>query len=488
MNNFPQMLHDSPSEKTLLGILLNPTTKIEQYDTIEGYIKQIERFTPFFIDEDNASLWSAMKFVRVTTNNVPSLFSMMKYQKFHPQTTPEYLTENPKAKGTFDLKQYDATSLSVYYAQRFISILAECARRRFIQLYGQQLMNAAVDPSGQQFDFDRINKFKEALTSSYYVSTDKVGQLAESCLIDFSQKEEKPTYWLTYQGRGFCVKGGISAFSGKAKKGKTQFLMLMTSTLVSGEEICGLKANEKPKRIAWIDTEQKTYSIQGNFGRLMRTLGKDENPSTYGIDVYTMRYNTIQERKDVIQWLAAQKNKPDIIVIDGLLDLCFNMNDMAESHLLIQMLMQLTKDDITVLVVLHENEGQDSEKMSGALGSELERKYDDKFSISKKNDTFSVKHTSRNNMSIPKYEFHITHDGYEEGPAVEEENDETDMDIAYQGACEILAKGPLKYSDLASKLAARIGKSVKIARNRMKDLRDSGRISYDEVSKTYRLP
>lgn len=473
MNSYPQMLHDTEAEHTLLSILVNPLTKKEQYDTIEGYIKQVEQFVPFFIEDDCKAVWNIIKYIRVNTNEHPSTFSLIEYQKFHPECSPDYLTDHPTAKGTFNIGSF-STSVDVYFATNYIRILAECARRRFFQKLGADLQNDAVDPGATFTRIDSINRFKTALESNYFVSTDKIEELVTSCLVDFTKPAEKPFFWLSYKGQGFCAKGGISAFSGKAKKGKTQFLMLLLATLVSGKSVCGLTANAKPAKVAWVDTEQKEYSIQGNFQRVMRTLGITGNPSDFGIDVYQMRYRTIQERKDVVQWLANQKEKPDFIVIDGLLDLCFNMNDMAESNLLIQLLMQLTENDITVLVVLHENEGQDSEKMSGALGSNLERKYDDKFSISKKDDTFTVKHTARNAMSIPKFEFHIANNAYEEGAAEASNSDNTKLDVAFEAAKDALQYGNLRYGELASKIALRIEQSPATAKNRINDMLSLG--------------
>jgi len=226
---------------------------------------------------------------------------------------------------------------------------------------------------------------------------------------DTADDEEEPRYLMSINNGETIPERSITAVTGKAKAGKSNYIMLLISAMINKNQdnICGVRSLIKLNRILYIDTEQPRYAVRKKFRRMLRTAGYDAKTSLkkVGIHLLTMRGADTEKRLDILR-KTVKKEQPQIIFIDGIVDLCKDFNDVSASSSLIAELMALTEQGITLVCLLHENEGNAATKMRGHLGTILLQKCDDMFVVSSSNGRFKVKHLGRETM-VDDLEFRI---------------------------------------------------------------------------------
>lgn len=227
-------------------------------------------------------------------------------------------------------------------------------------------------------------------------------------IYDTSEDQNLPDYVFTMRGTKTMPLGSITAVTGKAKAGKSNFIMwLMAAMLSPGQNILGI-STDKQLSILYIDTEQPKHAINLKFRRMLRTIRHDEHQrlATMKVHLLSMRDATIQQRRGMLG-KAVQFFSPKMVIIDGIVDLIEDFNDISQSQQLITELMEITSKGISIIALLHQNESNDN--MRGHLGTFLFQKCDDKFEVSKDKTKkcFCVKSTSRNyNISEMHFSIH----------------------------------------------------------------------------------
>lgn len=256
----------------------------------------------------------------------------------------------------------------------------------------------------------------------------------KSYLVDMTELAARPDFRLRAHGVGLIPSGSITAVSGQAKQGKTQFLTAITAVMMSGKNFGAMKRETAPQAILWADTEQSVYDIQTNLGRLYNLAGIPQGTPTekVGLHVLTLRACSAEERLQIIQQ-AIDETDPEIIIIDGVRDLLHDFNDITQSDQVITWVMKnsAARPQSNIFCVIHTNDGTD--KMRGHLGTELMNKCADRFTVTKKNGHFEVKHTARHQELNAPFVFKIN----EEGQLAPVEDAETSGLI--EEPCETLA-------------------------------------------------
>lgn len=214
-----------------------------------------------------------------------------------------------------------------------------------------------------------------------------------SFLFDMTKEQVKPDFRLSIQGVGIIPSGSITAVTGWAKQGKTQFLTAIASVMLSGRDFGSMKRITPPNSFLWVDTEQSHYNIQMNMNRLYHQMGVQQHTPSQdiGLNILSLRSCSVEERLSLTQQ-AIDELQPEVIVIDGIRDLLHDFNDVQQSHLLVEWLMANSEaiPNRNIFVVIHTNDG--TEKMRGNLGTELANKCEDRFTVNKKNGGISVTH------------------------------------------------------------------------------------------------
>jgi hypothetical protein len=217
---------------------------------------------------------------------------------------------------------------------------------------------------------------------------DPVKALNES-LIDVNIPVSKPPACLVIRQHQrditLCSLGDISVVGGKAKSRKTVLSSIFTAAGVKNGDICDIVWGQLPEDkqgILCFDTEQSDWHAQKAVKRSLQMAGVDE-PALFR--AYKLRKRNVEERLLMVE--AAIKTMPHLgfVIIDGVRDLVYDVNDSKECNNLITKLMAWSDEYFChIMCVLHENPGSD--KLRGHLGTELTAKAETVFKVEKVSD------------------------------------------------------------------------------------------------------
>jgi len=167
--------------------------------------------------------------------------------------------------------------------------------------------------------------------------------------------------------------GNLSCVSAPPKTKKTFFISLLASVYLSGSNIYGgdIKGHKEDGHLVHIDSEQGLWHCQKVFKRVY-DMDKEVDPLSY--HTFGLRSIGYKQRIEFIEYYLSQKiHTPSLVIIDGIADLVSDVNNLEESNLIVQKLMQWSaKYNCHIINVIHSNYG--TSKMTGHLGSFLEKK------------------------------------------------------------------------------------------------------------------
>ena len=169
--------------------------------------------------------------------------------------------------------------------------------------------------------------------------------------------------------------GNFSFVQAPPKSKKTFFVSLLSAIYLADElEQFGgdLKANRDNKHLIHFDTEQGNFHAANVFKRPIDMTGI----KTDKYHTLALRQLSFKERVEFIEYYLYDKlNATDIglVIIDGIADLCSDVNNIEKSNGVVQKLMKWSKElNCHIVTVIHSNFGTD--KPTGHLGSFLEKK------------------------------------------------------------------------------------------------------------------
>lgn len=215
--------------------------------------------------------------------------------------------------------------------------------------------------------------------------------------------------------QGCFSKGNLHAIKAKPKQGKTTAIYLMCVAMLKEDGWGVLSAGiEKPKIII-VDTEQAARDAQEKYITALEMAGLPKKDNFERLEIYPLRVQTMQEKRDAIERLI-KKKQPDIVFIDGIVDLLTDFNDVEASQELIERLMQLsTKEivgkDVAIVCVLHTNKNSEDNNMRGHLGTMLQQKAASTFMVAKSNGIFTVTNTESRHGEVPSWSFCYNEEG-----------------------------------------------------------------------------
>jgi hypothetical protein len=216
------------------------------------------------------------------------------------------------------------------------------------------------------------------------------GTSTEGLLLDFAKPYTPPKWTLKHNGISFAKRGDLHIVGGKAGHGKTAFMSQIMATLLNGQfgnMTCQIEGNPS---ILYIDTEQSEDDTIAIKNRVCTLSGIDYRVPQPRFKVARLRdvTDTQLRYKQILQLMW--EIKPDVVFIDGLLDIVNDYNNQTECSDLIRELMAVsTAMNMSMWCVLHENPMTD--KLVGSLGSIAERKVTEVFVIRKHKGPHSEK-------------------------------------------------------------------------------------------------
>lgn len=208
-----------------------------------------------------------------------------------------------------------------------------------------------------------------------------------------------------YKVGGF---GQIGVLIGHEKSGKSFVLGCIASAAMSGKDSLNFQLDRRGRGLIWFDTEQSQFFYQWTQKRIHDMAGKAQNVPYY--QAYHLRKLTPVERLTVIEYII-YREKPGIVVIDGIVDLLMNYNDLPEVQGVVNRLMKWTDElNILLLSVLHVNKGDG--KIRGHIGTEIKNKCDFAINIMKTNENeYRITNPTGRHACFPGFEFSRAEDG-----------------------------------------------------------------------------
>jgi hypothetical protein len=210
----------------------------------------------------------------------------------------------------------------------------------------------------------------------------------EDCFINPLEKIEHPKPAISFGTKSYETKdgevsypvplgtyGNFSFIQAPPKSKKTFFVSLLSAVYLAEnlQSFAGdLKANRHNQHLVHFDTEQGNFHAAMVFKRpLDMTSIKSDKYHTLAL-----RQLGFKERIDFIEYYLYDKlegKNIGLVIIDGIADLCSDVNNIEESNNVVQKLMKWTKElNCHIVTVIHSNFGTD--KPTGHLGSFLEKK------------------------------------------------------------------------------------------------------------------
>jgi hypothetical protein len=213
--------------------------------------------------------------------------------------------------------------------------------------------------------------------------------------------------------------GNFSFIQAPPKTKKTFLVSLLTATYLHGE-INGYTGDLRGHKLKdyytiHFDTEQGEFHASKVFKRPLEMSNKDQDNYL----TYALRKIGFKERIQFIEWVLYTKlqgEKVGLIIIDGIADLCSDVNNIEEANAVVQYLMKWTAElNCHIITVIHSNWG--STKPTGHLGSFLEKKTETQIALEcdeNNMDIVNVKCKRSRNASFEDFSFKVNNIGLPE--------------------------------------------------------------------------
>lgn len=307
-------------------------------------------------------------------------------------------------------------------------------------------------------------------------------------LINLAENIPEPRYTIKMNGVGFGPLGDIVAVKGKAKVGKSYFLSILASVLL-GKSFGELETAIDNATVVYLDTEQNRANSARLARRVHTLLGWPTNQNNPRFKVFSLRRMPMEERQDFIQGVI-EDVRPQVVFLDGVVDLLNNFNDLEESTMIVEWLMKTSADyDCLIITVLHENKSKEDNNMRGHLGTALVNKCADVFQLTKTNGYFKVEQTETRNAPVDEIDFSLDGNGMP-FPAQSMQDRKVDEKRAQirEVLQEIFQDGRyLKYSELCKEYSVHGVCSLPTAKRKISAGKSYGLIEVVDGSDKYKL-
>lgn len=230
-------------------------------------------------------------------------------------------------------------------------------------------------------------------------------------IIDLSERVPDPQPIVRLWGNLIASRGNVSAVVGLAKSRKTFLTCAVASGFLSDSEFMGFDTPAMGK-VVYIDTEQSKAHVCKVTRRILRSIGLPTDCNHDKLIVAALRELTPDQRKEATAEIL-RRYKPDLVILDGVADLCNDPNDSHESEALTCELMRWSSEyDNHLFCVLHTNPGGD--KARGHLGSALLRKAESVLLVKADGPTSIVSPQYCRNEPFTEFAFQIDANGLPE--------------------------------------------------------------------------
>lgn len=337
----------------------------------------------------------------------------------------------------------------------------------------------AASPEKGKEGYSRKRQISQSLDASASTPTAadvEYDALLEKHLITVKKEYPKKEYVFKIHGIPTISIGDLCLIQGQAKQGKSSVIKVFVKSCLRGRMGNVEKALDKDvAKIIIFDTEMFECDTAYNYHYMLRDSNIVEDFTK--LQVMTLRTMSPGKRRKFILDVS-RREKPVVIIIDGIRDLVNDINDPVGCPELVQELMDLASElHCAIICVLHNNYGEG--KARGWLGSEIINKCGSAFEVKKDGNVVTVKNTIYRGAPVPDWKYTFGSFGQPicdeqfvqhaeevaaEQKAQEVQAEKTANDEAFLAKINqiLVEKGPMKRSELVRELEVRkIAKSTK---------------------------
>lgn len=235
------------------------------------------------------------------------------------------------------------------------------------------------DTNNKPANLPPIRDIPEFLQGDHWYDQDVSG-----LYLDFTKPYAPPRWTLSHNGVPFAKVGDLHVIQGKSGHGKTALMTQFMACILKGElGHLRYELRDVPKPVVlYIDTEMSEDDTIAVKNRVccLADIDKDKPSDQFKVVRLRETVSTADRWRQILK--VIYEVNPTVTFLDGMLDIVNDYNSQEECQPIIRKCMTLvTHYNMSMWCVLHEN--PTAEKMVGTLGSVLQRKVTECFTVVK---------------------------------------------------------------------------------------------------------
>jgi hypothetical protein len=180
-------------------------------------------------------------------------------------------------------------------------------------------------------------------------------------------------YALQVDDKGIFALRDIHAIKAKQKAGKTTALKVFIAALLLGVMYRVKSLLEKP-RIVFFDTEQSRTDTKLILQDVAQMTELPPETIDAQVSLHSLRRIDHEQLLPLLE-VVLEDEKPQVVMLDGIVEFVASFNDETESKRLIKELLKLSdQHNCAIVCVLHTNKADEDHNMRGHLGTMLAQK------------------------------------------------------------------------------------------------------------------
>lgn len=270
---------------------------------------------------------------------------------------------------------------------RHVDILREKeVQRAMLRHFREGIEAVYEDPAETRRHLERVTEALRGLTSIRGSVAKTLRERAGLLRYDAATVPPGEEVCLLLGDVPVAARGNLTVIQGKSKVGKSAVVSAILGAVQASAapepgDCLGFRWQEREGEvrgaILHLDTEQSPADWHALVTRGARRAGLAvplERLISLPLVTFS-RGERLALLRELLEHERDHGNGTEVLVIDGVADLCISPNDEAEGLELVSRLMALAQEfGIAIVLIIHENPGTDTAKTRGHLGSELNRK------------------------------------------------------------------------------------------------------------------
>lgn len=230
-------------------------------------------------------------------------------------------------------------------------------------------------------------------------------------LITLDTVVEPLRYSLSVDGVGVFSLLDIHGVKAKQKAGKTTMLKVCAAAWLRGEQF-RVKSELEAPRVLWLDTEQNRPDVKQILTDIVEMTGVDADYITSHLHVHALRCCSSEGLYDLMVQ-AVIDFKPQVVIVDGIVEFVASFNDEAIAKKLMHDLQVMSQEhECAVVCVLHTNKADEDHNMRGHLGTMLAQKAGTVVECRKQGGIISVTCSESRHQEMPEWSIAFDGEGH----------------------------------------------------------------------------